>query len=128
MAIGSFAPIFVRDNVQQPWLPCVIMRQAEKECIIFDSDGVKQVGVFPTVFNDDGSPVDDEVTSGWGMTLAGTLVVCTFHYCIQVNVGHMWFPHSGYYVDSCIESKSDASAASSFLNLCTQSSPFNPVI
>eukprot|EP00965_Chrysotila_dentata_P097691 3229943-Pleurochrysis_carterae.AAC.1 len=59
LSIGSFAPIFARDTLQQPWLPCVLLRKAEKECLIFDREGVKQVASIPCGFDDVGNPVDD---------------------------------------------------------------------
>eukprot|EP00965_Chrysotila_dentata_P155270 5129900-Pleurochrysis_carterae.AAC.1 len=57
------------------------MRNTEKECVLFDCDGLSQVSAIPCGFNDDGSPVDDGVTSEWGMTLAGMMLVraiCTY--------------------------------------------------
>eukprot|EP00965_Chrysotila_dentata_P109046 3602525-Pleurochrysis_carterae.AAC.4 len=31
LPIGSFAPVFARDSLQKLWLPCVLIRKAEKE-------------------------------------------------------------------------------------------------
>eukprot|EP00965_Chrysotila_dentata_P141479 4675993-Pleurochrysis_carterae.AAC.1 len=30
LPIGSYAPVFARETVQEPWMPCVLMRKAER--------------------------------------------------------------------------------------------------
>eukprot|EP00965_Chrysotila_dentata_P000257 7796-Pleurochrysis_carterae.AAC.1 len=30
LPIGSYAPVFARGTVQKPWMPCVLMRKAER--------------------------------------------------------------------------------------------------
>eukprot|EP00965_Chrysotila_dentata_P110005 3634816-Pleurochrysis_carterae.AAC.1 len=38
LAVGSFAPVYFRNKVQDPWLPCVLLRQTDKQCTVFDSE------------------------------------------------------------------------------------------
>eukprot|EP00965_Chrysotila_dentata_P257202 6212805-Pleurochrysis_carterae.AAC.2 len=75
LPIGAFAPVHYRDSVNDDWSPGVLLRQTAETCVVFDRTGRIQQHPMPCGFNDDGTPVDDGVTSEWTLTLAGKLIV-----------------------------------------------------
>eukprot|EP00965_Chrysotila_dentata_P000154 4971-Pleurochrysis_carterae.AAC.1 len=70
LPIGKFAAIFTRETVRSEWEPCVLLRKASNLCVVFDKTGAIQKFELPCGFNEDGSPIDDGVSSEWDMTVS----------------------------------------------------------
>eukprot|EP00965_Chrysotila_dentata_P045936 1527042-Pleurochrysis_carterae.AAC.1 len=56
------------------WTICasfIILRKTKDSRTVLDSSGVVEKFTLPCGFNDDRTPVDDEISAEWGMTIAG---------------------------------------------------------
>eukprot|EP00965_Chrysotila_dentata_P198389 6178756-Pleurochrysis_carterae.AAC.2 len=73
--VGAHAAIHFRESVNKNWSPGALLRQAAMNCIVHDRTGKIEQHSVPCGLNDDGTPVDNGVTSEWTLILSSKVLV-----------------------------------------------------